>query len=494
MSVAIRLGSLYGCFSRGDDRGLGKVLVCGCGKLEILGPQLRVSCGGLFVKSSELLARCLVACGILCLVNGISFGFGCSRSCICCLISCAEVLRLGIGGIAKGVVIALEGVESINSRCVILLRRFESCVKLCIVGILGIVELSLGGVEDLGLFEQDLFRRKCGSLGCFCGSLVCLGVGGSSSVLLDIALYRIELVEETAVGASGGGIKHGARSLVAASYGVERVLGVVGSVDTSGERHLAKLFLKLLFSCFLFCLGSILKSLEVGCDLIGIGYTLTDKEVVSGNSDELQVAGQLIELLVVLDDIALEDIITDGIILAELSVFLQLLVILIADGEAESGAVFDRLEEAVSDVAFHVDRRTRHLNISVQHDADEGDRVAGSVVTAGIQRNVHDVVNVLPRECVGAVGHDLAEVIGKVLEEIDGEALGVVAVVRLILVEVGVEVGAESGNRDTALVSLGIVLEQVFGKLAVEVVEVRGRDSKLKASHKGLLCSAVISL
>ena len=177
---------------------------------------------------------------------------------------------------------------------------------------------------------------------------------------------------------------------------------------------------------------------------------------------ELQVTCQLVELGVILYDVVLENVITHRVVLAEVSVFLQLFIVLIAEREVDACSVFDRLQEAVTDVTVHIDRRTGHLHIAVKHNTNEGHCIAGFVETAGIQRYIHNVVNVLPGVRVCSVCHDFIEVLGHGLEQIYRELLGVCAVVRLILIEVGVEVRSESCDRNTALAAFRIILEQVL--------------------------------
>ena len=204
----------------------------------------------------------------------------------------------------------------------------------------------------------------------------------------------------------------------------------------------------------------------------------------------LNVLEDLVDLLIACDKVIYPDIVTNRIVNAGVVVFLKLLGVSVGEDELDGCAVLDRSEKCVIDVTFHIDSRACKLNVSVENDSKERNCCRGTCMTAGVGSRLGDVINVLPRVNVTAGGEHLLILRIKVLECLCRKELGVLAVVRLILVKVGGEVGSESRYRN----SDRLVLKVILGQLSVEVVEICGRHSKLKVVDEGLSCSAVFTL
>ena len=204
----------------------------------------------------------------------------------------------------------------------------------------------------------------------------------------------------------------------------------------------------------------------------------------------LDTLEDLIDLLVTSYKVVFPDVVTNGVVNAGCVVLLEFLGISVGKDELERCAVLDCSEKCVINVTFHVDRRSCKFNVAVKNYSEERNGCAGACVTAGVGCCVGDVVNVLPGIYVTAGGKNLAVLLIKILERIGSKALGVFAVVRLILVEVGGEVRTESRYCDAHR----IVLEVVLGKLGVEAVEVCGGHCKLEITYVSLSCRTVLTL
>ena len=256
------------------------------------------------------------------------------------------------------------------------------------------------------------------------------------------------------------------------------------------KKHSSYFFRCKLFK--LFCvLDSVLKLLTSICEkLIVIGNTLALDKLVIDNNACLNVLKKCVELVIESNNIAEPDIISYRIILAEFGALLKYFCIRVGKDKLESCAILYCLKKRVINISFHVDRCSCELNVTVKHHSKERNRCVRLSVTAGVERDIGDMINVLPRECVAARGHYAVVVLIKILKRFDSKVLGVCAVVRLILIKVRVEVLTERGYRD----SYGIVLEVVLSKLFVESVEICRRDRQLEVAYISLLCCAVYTL
>ena len=226
-----------------------------------------------------------------------------------------------------------------------------------------------------------------------------------------------------------------------------------------------------LFGCLKLFLFSLV--LFVLYHLIGIGNAGTNKEFVVNDEFCLQIAQKIVQLDIHINKVISPDIVSDRVMLAESEIVLKLLSVLIRDYEVESGTVFDGLQERILDIALFVDRRTGELEVSVKHDTYKGHRVARIVITARIKRHIYNVVGVSPGVSVSSARHYLKRVSGGIdrvvefFQRVDRIFLRILAVQRILFVEVRVEVGTESRNRYAGRVVLKVIREQLGDKFVV---------------------------
>ena len=126
----------------------------------------------------------------------------------------------------------------------------------------------------------------------------------------------------------------------------------------------------------------------------------------------------------------------------------------------------------------------------MQDNSEERNRCGCLGEAAGVQSDVGDVVHILPAVSITAGGHHLVVVFGEVLKRLDRKVLTVLTVVGFILIEVGIQIRTERGNRNSDRVILQIVL----GELLIEVAEVCRGKCKLKVADVGLLGRTVFPL
>ena len=233
--------------------------------------------------------------------------------------------------------------------------------------------------------------------------------------------------------------------------------------------------------------------LEVTVQLVGIGYADAAEEVVINDEHGLQILHLGIQLVVDLNHVVEPNVVTDRIVLAQVGVVLQILRVLVGQRKIHRSAVLNSLQLGVIQVALHVQGGSREVHVAVQHDAQEGHAVAGGQITGGINGCAQDMVDVLPRVGVTAVNHDLQLVlgVGDKLQCLRDEALCVLAVVRLILVEVGVQSRAERAYRNTAHV---VVRQVLLHELGVEMLEICRGDGQLIIALVPLLGRHILTL
>ena len=233
---------------------------------------------------------------------------------------------------------------------------------------------------------------------------------------------------------------------------------------------------------------------HVALQLVGVGDAHTAEERMGYDGLALDVLQDGVQLVVQLDHILLPDVIADGVVMAELVVVLQNFGVLVGQDEVGGCAVLDRLQLGVLHVAFHIQRGAGKFHVAVQHDAEERHAVAGTDIAAGIQRCVQDMPDVLPGVDVTAVHHDIQRLVAAardILQCTLDEGPGILAVVRLVVIEVGVECGSQRADRDAGHVVQLVVL---LHELLIEVAEVCGRDGKLVVADILLHGRAVLAL
>ena len=204
----------------------------------------------------------------------------------------------------------------------------------------------------------------------------------------------------------------------------------------------------------------------------------------------LQILGYVIQSGVMLNYFILPDIVGYGVVAAEHEVFLQQACVLLGQNEVQAGAVLDRLQNGGLDIAFHIDGRAGKILGAVKNHTDEGNGFACLEVTGAVRCNTGNVVCISQRVCVTAVYHYVFVIGIDLFKDLHGELLGVLTVVRLILVEVGVQIRTESGNGD----GFGIVLSVVLSELIVEALVNGCGDTQTEGGIEGLCCSVVASL
>ena len=197
-------------------------------------------------------------------------------------------------------------------------------------------------------------------------------------------------------------------------------------------------------------LDSVLDSLlSVKHKLIIVGNTNTLNKLMTDYGARLNVRENVIESVIHSNEISVAvivpDVIVHRVVLAERFIILELFGVAVGKYELQCRTAFERLQERIVKVTFHVDRRTCDLDVSVKHYSEERNRCRGDREAAGVKCDVCDVVNVLPGVRVTARCHYLStlELALNVSECLFGVLLAVSAVVRLILVKVGVQVGSE---------------------------------------------------
>ena len=102
----------------------------------------------------------------------------------------------------------------------------------------------------------------------------------------------------------------------------------------------------------------------------------------------------------------------------------------------------------------------------MQNRAEERNRASRLDVTAGIQLQIEDVAHIAPCISVAAVHHHFI-VLADILECVNGEVLAVLAVVRIVLVKVGVQRIAKRADRDGGDIVLAVFLQQFLIEFAV---------------------------
>ena len=234
-----------------------------------------------------------------------------------------------------------------------------------------------------------------------------------------------------------------------------------------------------LFSFFLLCeLGG----KRVGFDFVRIRNAFRVEEFVVDDVGGLEILQRVVQGVVILGDVVLPDFIGDGVVLRQAEVFLQLAGVLVGEHEVHRRAVLDRVEDGFVDVTFHVGRGAGEDLGSVVDHSEERDGFGGLGVLRGGQGRVQDDVRILHGKRVAGLDHDAVKVCVEAFKEFNGEFLVVLAVVRFVLVEVGVEVRAEGGNRD----GIRAVAEVLGSELVVQSLEVARGDRDGEGPVEGL--------
>ena len=129
------------------------------------------------------------------------------------------------------------------------------------------------------------------------------------------------------------------------------------------------------------------------------------------------------------------------------------------------------------------------MYVSVEYHSIEGDGVRGILIMAGVGRCVENVINISHSINITNIGH-YGIIRGHFAEKVFGICQGVLAVYGILGIEVRVKLRAESRNRKTVKIILGICLVKLLIKL-IEGIR-RNYDSlkrfvNLKNCVEGLL-------
>ena len=180
-----------------------------------------------------------------------------------------------------------------------------------------------------------------------------------------------------------------------------------------------------------------------------------------------------IEGLIGINDVLLPVFIGDGEVLRKCSVFLKLLRITVNENEIGVCTVFKKLQNLVTDVACHIGRATRIIEIAMIYKSEEGNCLGRLCTARAVERNAENVVCITYCICVTAFKHEVIAGFTDLCKGFLNLCLRVLAVVRLILVEVGGNIRTEA----TECNALKSELLNVLFKLCEDAFKRRGSNN-----------------
>ncbi len=126
------------------------------------------------------------------------------------------------------------------------------------------------------------------------------------------------------------------------------------------------------------------------------------------------------------------------------------------------------------------------------YETEQRDCLTCVGVTAGVERHAKHMLCIWDGISVAAADHNIAVFLVELLERIDYEALRVLAVVRILLVKVGVEVRAQCRDRHTTACHAQLI--HSLSKRFENILEYRRRDGYQAGASKELQRRVIFAL
>ena len=235
-------------------------------------------------------------------------------------------------------------------------------------------------------------------------------------------------------------------------------------------------------------LGCFLKAvLNLGFQFVQVQNTLANQELVVDDNLGLNVLQNGVQLVVILCNVLKPNIITDGVILVQVSIFLQLCGVLVRENEVQACTVFDCAQNCVVNVTLFVKRCARKLNVTVQYGTDKRNGCTSDEITAGVKLYVENVINVCPSISVAAINHQAVTGVFNIRESLLCELFTLLTVVRIVFVKVGVQGVTQRTNGHRLQIVIIVLGKQFF----IESAVTGRRNCQLIEGFEALCCCVI---